>query len=235
MSTIDAVRDMDLIREALGADQINYYGFSYGTYLGQVYATLFPGRMRRAVFDGERGSPQRLVPGQPQSRPRLRPEHPDLVRVARGASRRLSPREDPSGRRSDSVLRGVNKRMVAEPAGGVVGPSEWDDVVPLRRVLRVPMDLPRRRLLQLGPPRQREEADRVRTDTPTVPASTTASPSTTPSSAPTSSGRPTGRPGRGQLGDLRAGAVLHVGERLVQRTLSLLARAGRRPHDGRGR
>ena len=47
-----AARDMESIRLALGVDQINYYGFSYGTYLGQVYATMFPGKIRRAVFDG---------------------------------------------------------------------------------------------------------------------------------------------------------------------------------------
>src|SRR5439155_22851876 len=39
MTTADNARDMDSIRTALGASQINYYGFSYGTYLGQVYAT----------------------------------------------------------------------------------------------------------------------------------------------------------------------------------------------------
>jgi pimeloyl-ACP methyl ester carboxylesterase len=51
MTTIDSARDMDSIRVALGRAQINYYGFSYGTYLGQVYATLFPSHLRRAVFD----------------------------------------------------------------------------------------------------------------------------------------------------------------------------------------
>jgi pimeloyl-ACP methyl ester carboxylesterase len=51
MTTVDAARDMDSIRVALGADQINYYGFSYGTYLGQVYATLFPHKVRRMVLD----------------------------------------------------------------------------------------------------------------------------------------------------------------------------------------
>ncbi len=51
MTTIDAARDMDSIRQALGVPQINYFGFSYGTYLGQVYTTLFPGSIRRAVFD----------------------------------------------------------------------------------------------------------------------------------------------------------------------------------------
>ena len=52
MTTIEVAKDMDSIRKALGSEQINYYGFSYGTYLGQVYGTLFPERMRRVVFDG---------------------------------------------------------------------------------------------------------------------------------------------------------------------------------------
>ena len=52
LKTTDSVRDMESIRKALGAPQINYYGFSYGTYLGQVYGTLYPNRLRRVVFDG---------------------------------------------------------------------------------------------------------------------------------------------------------------------------------------
>ena len=51
MSTQDLARDMDSIRVALGQRQISYYGVSYGTYLGQVYATLFPHRVRRMVLD----------------------------------------------------------------------------------------------------------------------------------------------------------------------------------------
>ena len=51
MTTVDNARDMESIRLALGQSQINYYGFSYGTYLGQVYATLYPSKLRRAVFD----------------------------------------------------------------------------------------------------------------------------------------------------------------------------------------
>lgn len=52
LKTVDSVRDMESIRKALGAPQINYYGFSYGTYLGQVYGTLYPSKLRRVVFDG---------------------------------------------------------------------------------------------------------------------------------------------------------------------------------------
>jgi pimeloyl-ACP methyl ester carboxylesterase len=50
-TTIDSARDMNSIREALGVPQISYYGFSYGTYLGQVYATLFPTHVRRLILD----------------------------------------------------------------------------------------------------------------------------------------------------------------------------------------
>jgi pimeloyl-ACP methyl ester carboxylesterase len=42
MTMADMARDMDSIRRALGRAQITYYGVSAGTYLGQVYATLFP-------------------------------------------------------------------------------------------------------------------------------------------------------------------------------------------------
>lgn len=51
MKTTDAVQDMDSIREALGQQQINYYGASYGTYLGSVYATMYPSHVRRMVLD----------------------------------------------------------------------------------------------------------------------------------------------------------------------------------------
>lgn len=51
MKTTDAAEDMDDIRAALGEKQINYYGASYGTYLGSVYATMFPTHVRRMVLD----------------------------------------------------------------------------------------------------------------------------------------------------------------------------------------
>ena len=51
MTTQDVARDIDAIRAAFGVPKISYYAFSYGTYIGQVYATLFPGRVRRMVLD----------------------------------------------------------------------------------------------------------------------------------------------------------------------------------------
>ena len=52
LKTTDSVQDMDSIRLAVGETQLNFYGFSYGTYLGQVYSTLYPDKVRRMVFDG---------------------------------------------------------------------------------------------------------------------------------------------------------------------------------------
>ena len=51
MTTKDLADDMDSIRVALGEQTISYFGISYGTYLGEVYATLFPNRIRRMVLD----------------------------------------------------------------------------------------------------------------------------------------------------------------------------------------
>jgi pimeloyl-ACP methyl ester carboxylesterase len=50
-STENTARDMDTIRAALGDEQLSFIGVSYGTYLGGVYATLFPDRVRAMVLD----------------------------------------------------------------------------------------------------------------------------------------------------------------------------------------
>lgn len=49
--TTDAARDMDLMRQVLGDDKLYYFGISYGTELGGVYAHLFPKKVGRAVLD----------------------------------------------------------------------------------------------------------------------------------------------------------------------------------------
>jgi pimeloyl-ACP methyl ester carboxylesterase len=51
MYTANNARDMERIRIALGEARISYYGDSYGTYLGTVYATMFPNRTDRVVLD----------------------------------------------------------------------------------------------------------------------------------------------------------------------------------------
>ncbi|MBD2893851.1 Tripeptidyl aminopeptidase [Actinomadura sp. RB99] len=62
ISTRNIARDMDVVRGALGERKISYNGASYGTYLGSVYATMFPGRLDRTVLDSS-VDPRRWGPG----------------------------------------------------------------------------------------------------------------------------------------------------------------------------
>lgn len=52
MSSAQVARDMDVVRRAVGDDQLTYLGLSYGTHIGQVYANLFPDRVRALALDG---------------------------------------------------------------------------------------------------------------------------------------------------------------------------------------
>jgi pimeloyl-ACP methyl ester carboxylesterase len=52
VTTIEAARDMDVLRSALGEEKLTYLGASYGTKLGATYAELFPDKVGRLVLDG---------------------------------------------------------------------------------------------------------------------------------------------------------------------------------------
>ncbi|MFW3171253.1 alpha/beta hydrolase [Geodermatophilus sp. CPCC 206100] len=52
VSTANVARDMDMVRAGLGLERLDYLGFSYGTFLGATYASLFPDRYRSMVLDG---------------------------------------------------------------------------------------------------------------------------------------------------------------------------------------
>jgi pimeloyl-ACP methyl ester carboxylesterase len=51
-STLNSARDLELLRSALGDRELNFLGKSYGTYLGTLYAELFPKSVGRFVLDG---------------------------------------------------------------------------------------------------------------------------------------------------------------------------------------
>ena len=52
ISTRDTVRDLDRLRAALGDPRLTYLGFSYGTYIGAMYSSMFPNNVRALVLDG---------------------------------------------------------------------------------------------------------------------------------------------------------------------------------------
>lgn len=52
VSTVEVAKDMDVVRGLLGRSELDWFGASYGTELGAVYAELFPGKVGRMVLDG---------------------------------------------------------------------------------------------------------------------------------------------------------------------------------------
>jgi pimeloyl-ACP methyl ester carboxylesterase len=126
MTTRDSAEDMDSIRLALGQSQITYYGFSYGTYLGQVYATLFPSHVRRLILDSN------VDPRAIWYQSNLDQDAP-FNRNANLWFRWLA-RHDKVFRvgASESAVRqlfyATVGRLQRRPAGGEVGPDEWLDI-----------------------------------------------------------------------------------------------------------
>ena len=125
LTTVDSAKDMDSIRQALGQQQINYYGFSYGTYLGQVYSTLFPSRVRRLILDSN--VDPRAVWYQSnlnQDAPFNRNVNIWFAWVAKYNSvYHLGATEQAVA----TTFYRTEAQLAFHPAGGVVGPDEWVD------------------------------------------------------------------------------------------------------------
>jgi len=125
MTTAENARDMDQIRKALGASRINFYGFSYGTYLGEVYATLFPTHLRRMVLDSN-VNPHRVwyTANLDQDRAFNRNSKIWFRWVAKYHSRyHLGGKE----RSVETTWYDVLNKLAKHPAGGKLGPDEWAD------------------------------------------------------------------------------------------------------------
>jgi pimeloyl-ACP methyl ester carboxylesterase len=126
LKTVDSVHDMEAIRTALGASTINYYGYSYGTYLGQVYATLFPRHVRRMVLDSN-VDPRRVWYGA-----NLDQDVAFEVTMAKWfawvARNNSSYHLGTTAAAVKKLFYGVQAALAKKPAGGVVGPDEWNDV-----------------------------------------------------------------------------------------------------------
>ncbi len=63
VSTVEAARDMDVLRALLGDPKLAYVGKSYGTMLGATYAGLFPSKVGRLVLDGAMDPSQDALAG----------------------------------------------------------------------------------------------------------------------------------------------------------------------------
>ncbi|MGE7437863.1 alpha/beta hydrolase [Kitasatospora sp. NPDC001175] len=63
MSTVNVVRDLDRMRQAVGDSRLTFAGFSYGTLIGATYANMYPGKVRALVIDGNVDPQLRLSNG----------------------------------------------------------------------------------------------------------------------------------------------------------------------------
>jgi pimeloyl-ACP methyl ester carboxylesterase len=52
IDTVSSAKDLDILRAVVNDAKLNYLGYSYGTFLGSTYASLFPGNVGRMVLDG---------------------------------------------------------------------------------------------------------------------------------------------------------------------------------------
>lgn len=53
VSTLSVARDMLEMMNKGGIEKLRYWGFSYGTYLGGVFASMWPEKVERLVSDGK--------------------------------------------------------------------------------------------------------------------------------------------------------------------------------------
>ncbi|NJC63821.1 alpha/beta hydrolase [Planosporangium flavigriseum] len=126
MTTVDAVMDLDSIRTAFGEQQINYYGFSYGTYLGQVYSTMYPNRMRRMVLDGN--VDPRKVWYQANLDQDVAFERNVKIWFGWVAKYDSVYHLGASAQAVEARWYAEQTKLRVQPAGGVVGPDEWTDI-----------------------------------------------------------------------------------------------------------
>lgn len=127
INTPNTARDMDVIRAVLGESKINYLGFSYGTYLGAVYGTLFPTRLDRNVLDSS-VHPEWIWREQFKAQSRAIRDNVDtfFAWVAERDSRYgfgTTPAE------VFATSEELSARLAVEPWQGYVDQSTWDIVV----------------------------------------------------------------------------------------------------------
>ncbi|MEV2210313.1 alpha/beta hydrolase [Streptomyces sp. NPDC050997] len=123
-TSLNNARDLDVLRAALGESRLTFMGASYGTYLGALYAGLFPSHVRRMVFDaavnpdpeqvwyGNNLAQSAAFEGRWQDFREWAARHDDVYGL---------------GGTADEVLRSYEKaaaRLAAKPAGGKVGPGQ---------------------------------------------------------------------------------------------------------------
>ncbi|WP_214106314.1 alpha/beta hydrolase [Acrocarpospora catenulata] len=126
LTTENTARDLEAIRQALGEEKLSFLGYSYGSYLGAVYASLFPDRVRRMILDS-------LVdPGNVWYEANLSQDYAFDRRhkefLAWVARNHATYRIGDTAKAVEFAYYAMRQRLRERPAGGLIGPSELDDI-----------------------------------------------------------------------------------------------------------
>ncbi|MEU9577415.1 alpha/beta hydrolase [Streptomyces chilikensis] len=126
IDTVSAAKDLDVVRRALGAQKINYFGYSYGTYLGAVYAKLHPGRVRRMVLDSVVDPTGVWYENNLQQDIAFEERHRAFMTWVARHDEVYGLGTDPA--RVEARWYAMRAAVAENPAGGVVGPAELEDL-----------------------------------------------------------------------------------------------------------
>ncbi|MFE5394284.1 alpha/beta hydrolase [Streptomyces sp. NPDC056568] len=122
--SLNNARDLEVVRAALGERRLTFVGASYGTYLGALYAELFPSRVRRMVFDSV------VNPDPEQVWYRNNLEQSEAFEDRWTDFKEWMAEHDAvyglgdTEREVQNSYEEASARLAAEPAGGTVGPAQ---------------------------------------------------------------------------------------------------------------
>jgi pimeloyl-ACP methyl ester carboxylesterase len=127
MRTTDIVEDFEALRVAIGQSQVTFYGFSYGTYIATVWATLHPTSIKAMVLDGV-VNPTRVWYGanidQDYAFGKVfkkffawTAKYDRVFHLGR------------TGKQVEKTLAREEKALARKPAGGKLGPAELEDAI----------------------------------------------------------------------------------------------------------
>ncbi|MBT2444243.1 alpha/beta fold hydrolase [Streptomyces sp. ISL-36] len=125
IDTVSTARDMEAIRVALGAPELNYLGYSYGTYLGAVYARLYPERVRRFALDSVVNPQGVWYEDNIAQDYAFDSRHKDFMAWIARRDTTYGLGTDPAA--VESAWYRMREALRSSPAGGKVGPAELED------------------------------------------------------------------------------------------------------------
>jgi len=125
VTTTDTAEDLDSLRKALGQSQINYYGYSYGAYLGEVYSSMYPNRVRRMILDSSIDPKQAWLG---YNFAQNAPLQQNLAAFSAWVAKYNSVYHLGTTKAAvEKQYRTTLAKLTKQPAGGVIGPDVWTD------------------------------------------------------------------------------------------------------------